>query len=219
MRAPYKRARVQIFPKSLNKLPLIAGVGTVGAVTGLTLAIWYYFSPKHLQVGYEPQQPVPYSHALHAGKMGLDCRYCHANVERAAHAMIPPTQTCMGCHAVVKTDSHKLAPIRASWESGEPMKWVRVHKLPDHTYFNHSVHLAVGVGCSTCHGRVDQMEVVRIDQPIAMQWCLECHRANAEGKLRPKDQITNMEWTAEKNPPGWKPPEVHPPTNCSGCHR
>jgi hypothetical protein len=177
---------MQIFPKALNKLPLVAGVGSVAAVLGVTLGIWYYFSPKNLQVGYAPEQPVAYSHAMHAGKLGLDCRYCHANVERAAHAMVPATQTCMGCHALVKTDSAKVAPVRA--------------------------------GCSTCHGRVDKMEIVRIEQPIAIQCCLGCHR-DPTPNLRPVEQITNMEWTPEKNPPGWKAPAVNPPTQCSGCHR
>ena len=209
---------MQIFPRALNKLPLYGAVGGLFALIGAIGVPWYYFSPKNLQVGYAPQQPVPYSHRLHAGQMGMDCRYCHAQVERSAHAMIPPTQTCMGCHNLVKTDSAMLAPVRESWETGTPVEWVKVHKLPEHTYFNHSVHLAVGVGCVTCHGRIDQMDVVRLDQPIAMQWCLECHR-NPEPNLRPKDQVTNMSWTSDQAPQGWKPPEVHPPTNCSGCHR
>ena len=214
---------MQLFPKALNKLPLLGAVGGFFALTGAVLIPWYYFSPKNLQVGYAPKQPVAYSHRLHAGEMGIDCRYCHANVEKSAHAMVPNTQTCMGCHAVVKNDrvnpeSAKIAPIKASWETGESVEWVKVHKLPDHTYFNHSAHLAVGVGCVSCHGRVDQMDVVRVDQPIAMQWCLECHR-NPEPNLRPKDQVTNMAWTRDQAPPGWKAPEVHPPTNCSGCHR
>ncbi|MBP9113372.1 MAG: cytochrome c3 family protein [Polyangiaceae bacterium] len=209
---------MQLFPRSLNKLPLILGVIAPIALAGVTFVIWYYFSPKNLQVGYAPIQPVPYSHRLHAGVMGIDCRYCHANVEKAAHAMIPATQTCMGCHAVVKTDSNRLANIVASWNTGKPVEWVKVHKLPEHTYFDHSAHLAVGVGCSSCHGRVDKMEVVRVDQPIAMGWCLECHR-NPGPNLRPKDQITNMDWKAEMNPPGFTPPDVHPPQHCSGCHR
>ena len=209
---------MQLFPRSLNKLPIIAGVATVVALTAVTIYIWYYWSPKNLQVGYAPIQPVPYSHRLHAGQMGMDCRYCHANIERSAHAMIPPTQTCMGCHAVVKTDSARLAPVRASWASGEPIEWVKVHKLPEHAYFNHSAHLAVGVGCVTCHGRIDQMDVVRLDKPISMGWCLECHR-NATPNLRPKDQITNMDWRPEMAPPGWQAPHVNPPQHCSGCHR
>jgi hypothetical protein len=208
---------MQIFPRSLNKLPLI--LGGVGAVVPALLvgAIWYYVTPKNFQVGYAPTQPVPYSHRLHVGQMGMDCRYCHANVEVAAKAMIPPTQTCMGCHALVKTDSARLKPVRESWESGKPIEWVHIHKLPDHAYFDHSAHLAAGVGCATCHGRVDQMEVVRADQPLGMGWCLDCHR-NPTPNLRPKDQVTNMEWKPEMAA-NWTPPEVHPPQHCSGCHR
>jgi len=208
---------MQLFPRSLNKLPMLAAAvgGLIGPV--VVAAVWYYVTPKNFQVGYAPTQPVPYSHRLHAGQMGMDCRYCHANVEKAAKAMIPPTQTCMGCHAVVKTDSAKLAPVRASFQSGKPVEWIHIHKLPDHAYFDHSVHVGVGVGCVTCHGRVDQMEVVRSDAPINMGWCLDCHR-NPTPNLRPTDQVTNMTWTPDmaKN---WAAPEVHPPQNCSGCHR
>lgn len=208
---------MQLFPRSLNKLPQI--LGAVGAVVPAlaVLLIWYYVTPKHFQVGYAPTQPVPYSHRLHVGQLGMDCRYCHANVESAAKAMIPPTQTCMGCHSLVKTESAKLKPVRESWEKGSSVEWVHIHKLPDHAYFNHSVHVAVGVGCATCHGRVDKMEVVRADQPINMGWCLDCHR-NPTPNLRPKDQVTNMEWTPALAA-NWTAPEVNPPTHCSGCHR
>jgi len=209
---------MQLFPRALNKLPLVAAVGLTGALVGVVFVFWYYFSPKNLQVGYAPIQPVPYSHRLHAGQLGIDCRYCHANIERSAHAMIPPTQTCMGCHSVVKTDSARLANVRASWTSGAPIEWVKVHKLPEHAFFDHSAHLAAGVGCSTCHGRIDQMDVVRLDKPISMGWCLECHR-DPTPNLRPKDQITNMDWRPEMAPPGWQPPAVNPPQHCSGCHR
>ena len=134
--------------------------------------------------------------------------------------MIPPTQTCMGCHAVVKTDSRKLAALRDSWETGKPVEWVRVHKLPDHAYFDHSAHLAAGVGCASCHGRIDQMEVVRQDKPLGMGWCLECHR-DPGPNLRPKDQITNMAWKPERTQEqrARRAPSVHPPEHCSGCHR
>lgn len=209
---------MQIFPRSLNKLPLIGAILGGGALTTVVFVFWYWASPKHLQVGYAPFQPVAYSHRLHAGQLGIDCRYCHANVERAAHAMIPPTQTCMGCHSVVKTESARLAPVRESWENDKAIEWVKVHKLPDHTYFDHSAHLTKGVGCSSCHGRVDEMDVVRVDQPISMGWCLDCHR-DPSSHLRPKDQITKMDWTPDMRPPGWQPPEVHPPQHCSGCHR
>ncbi|MDB4993313.1 MAG: Molybdopterin oxidoreductase subunitprotein [Myxococcaceae bacterium] len=209
---------MQLFPRALNKLPIMAAIGAIGGLTTVVLAVWYYGSPSNLQVGYAPTQPVPYSHRLHAGQMGMDCRYCHANIERSAHAMIPATQTCMGCHAIVKTESARLANVRSSWETGQPIEWVKVHKLPEHSFFDHSAHLSAGVGCVTCHGRIDQMEVVRLDKPIAMQWCLECHR-NPTPNLRPKDQITNMEWRADMAPAGWQPPTVNPPKHCSGCHR
>lgn len=212
---------MQIFPRSLNLLPIVVAI--VGAVAGgaVTFVVWYYFSPKYTQVGYAPKQPVDYSHRIHAGKLGMDCRYCHANVEGSFEAMVPPTQTCMGCHTSIKPDSPKLASVRESWTSGNPVPWVRVHKLPDHAYFDHSIHLASGVGCASCHGRVDQMDVVRQDQPLSMAWCLDCHR-NPTPNLRPRDQITNMEWqmgTPEEQQQLADARPLNPPTHCSGCHR
>jgi hypothetical protein len=154
-------------------------------------------SPKTTAVGYAPQQPVPYSHAQHAGIMGIDCRYCHTTVEKAAFAAIPPTQTCMNCHTSVHAKSEKLKPERESWETGKPIEWVKVHDLPDYAYFNHAAHVSKGVGCASCHGRVDQMAVVTQVQPLSMSWCLDCHRA-PEKHLRPLDKITDMAW----QPPG-----------------
>ena len=208
---------MQIFPRSLNLLPLVTAIAVLIGGAAVTYGIWYYWSPKNTQVGHAPRQPIPYSHKLHVGELGLDCRYCHANVERSYEAQVPPTQTCMGCHAVVRKDSPRLLRLRDSWESSEPVEWVRVHKLPDHAYFDHSVHLAVGVGCVTCHGRIDQMDVVRQDQPLSMSWCLDCHR-DPEPNLRPKSEITNMTW-ARKPGEELSLVEVNPPENCSGCHR
>ena len=207
---------MQIFPRSLNRLPAIVAIGVALAGGLLTAVVWYYFTPKHTHVGYTPRQPVPYSHWLHAGQMGMDCRYCHSNIERAAHAQIPPTQTCMNCHSLIRTDSARLAPVRASWESGASVEWVKVHRLPDHAYFDHSVHLSAGVGCVTCHGRVDQMEVVRQEQPLSMAWCLDCHR-NPTPNIRPVDQITNMDPNLSGT--AQPPRQLNPPTTCSGCHR
>jgi hypothetical protein len=209
---------MQLFPRSLNYLPLALAMGAAGAGGGATFLIWYYFSPKNLQVGYAPEQPIPYSHKLHADELGIDCRYCHANVERSQEAMVPPTQSCMGCHAIVKKDSELLAVLRDSWDNGKPVEWVRVHKLPDHVFFDHSAHLAAGVGCVSCHGRIDQMTVVRLDKPLAMGWCLECHR-DPTPNLRPKDQITNMTWKPSQEEQELAQAEVHPPQHCSGCHR
>lgn len=210
---------MQIFPRSLNYLPLVAAVGVAVLGGGITTGIWYYFSPQNTQVGYAPEQPIAYSHKLHAGDLGIDCRYCHSNIERSHEAMIPPTQSCMGCHAIVRKDSPKLATLRASWASGGPVEWVRVHKVADYVYFDHSVHLAAGVGCVSCHGRVDQMEVVRQDQPLNMGWCLECHR-NPGPNLRPKDQITNMTWTpSDAEATELAEATLRGPQHCSGCHR
>lgn len=211
---------MQLFPRSLNYLPLLIALAAMLGGAGVTFAIWYYNSPWNTQVGYAPVQPVAYSHKLHAGELGIDCRYCHANIERSQEAMIPPTQTCMGCHAVIKTDSVRLQPVRDSWASDKPLEWVRIHKLPEHAYFDHSAHLAVGVGCTSCHGRIDQMEVVRQDQPLSMSWCLDCHRDPGKA-IRPKDQVTNMAWTPSTDEAELTAlaQTVNPPQHCSGCHR
>jgi len=150
----------QIFPEWTNKLALVAGIGGPVVTVLLIGGVWYYGSPEYLEVGYRPHQPVPYSHKLHVGDLGLDCRYCHASVEVSPVANVPPTQVCMNCHKLVARDSEKLAPIRESLASGFPVEWVRVHRLPDYAYFNHSAHVRAGVGCVSCHGRVDQMEEV-----------------------------------------------------------
>lgn len=211
---------MQIFPRSLNYLPLVTALLVVFGGAGVTFAIWYYGSPWNTQVGYAPVQPVPYSHKLHAGELGIDCRYCHANIERSGEAMIPATQTCMGCHAVIKQDSRKLSNIRESWETDMPVEWVRIHKLPDHAYFDHSVHLAVGVGCTSCHGRIDQMEIVRQEKPLSMSWCLDCHR-NPGPHLRDPSEVTDMAWQPEGDEQDFmaRAEQVNPPQHCSGCHR
>lgn len=212
-----------IFPRWTNHIPTAIGLlAPVGGVV-LIFAVWYWFSPMWTDVGYRPQQPVPYSHKLHAGEMGMDCRYCHNTVESEAHAAIPPSQTCMNCHSQVKTDSNRLRLVRESYAEGDAIPWVKVHLLPDYVYFAHSPHVAAGVGCASCHGRVDTMVVVEQAQPLNMAWCLDCHR-NPEPHLRPLDQVTNMAWDPEKESydPGSdkaRKRKVNPPTHCSGCHR
>ena len=165
-------------------------------------------------------QPVPFSHQHHVGALGLDCRYCHANVEVSAKAMIPPTQVCMGCHAMVKTESARLAPVRASFESGKPVEWVHIHHLAGFVYFDHSAHLAAGVGCVSCHGRIDHMPVVRQDQPLTMGWCLDCHRDPAPHVRDPAD-ITVMDFKPDLSKSGQvavakNGRTLNPPTHCSG---
>jgi hypothetical protein len=212
-----------IFPRWTNNVPIVIGLLAPLAGAGLIFAVWYWFSPWYTDVGYRPEQPVPYSHKLHAGDLGLDCRYCHNTVERSAMAAIPPTSTCMNCHDLVKTESARLEKVRESNATGMPIEWIRVHQLPDFAYFNHSAHLAAGVGCASCHGRIDQMVVVEMEKPLSMAWCLDCHR-DPKPNLRPLDQITNMGWNPEATPydPDRDPDrrrKVNPPTHCSGCHR
>lgn len=214
-----------IFPRWTNQIPLLIGVGAPLVLGGVVFAVWYWFSPWFTDVGYQPKQPVPFSHELHAGDMGMDCRYCHNTVEQAAHAAIPPTETCMTCHVNIKKDSRLLEPVRESWRTGASVEWVNVHLLPDYAYFDHSVHVSAGVGCVECHGRIDQMPVVRQTQPLSMGWCLDCHRA-PEKRLRPPQLVTQMDWEPGKTEAGEdttiKSTEngvLNPPEHCSGCHR
>jgi hypothetical protein len=184
---------------------------------------WYFGSPEYTDVGYRPVQPVPYSHKLHAGDLGLDCRYCHVGVEVSASAVVPPTQTCMNCHTLIKPDSEKLAEIMKSWTSGTPVEWVRVHDLGDYVYFNHSAHINVGVSCVSCHGNVAEMEKVMQVEPLSMSWCLDCHR-EPEKHLRPVKEVTNMKWSPSENQLEWaqqmiNEKKINPPVDCSGCHR
>ena len=212
----------QIFSKKANALPTLSLFGALGGGVISILFVWYYFSPEFTDVGYTPEQPVPYSHVLHVGELAIDCQYCHSNVEVSDHANVPPTQTCMNCHSVVQTESERLEPVRESWATGEPVEWVNVHQLPDYARFSHAVHVKNGVGCETCHGRVDQMEVVKLAEPLSMGWCLECHR-QPELYLRPNDEITTMGYTqtedfVRQNLQRIKNESIQPPTNCSACH-
>ena len=213
-----------IFPRWTNKIPLVAAIAGAVAAAGAIFVVWYYFSPSFTDVGYRPTQPVEFSHRLHAGEMGMDCRYCHNTVERSEHAAVPPTATCMNCHSQVATDSAKLEPIRQSYERGEPVEWVRVHQLPDYAYFSHEPHVAAGVGCVNCHGRIDKMAVVEMAKPLSMGWCLDCHR-DPDSKVGPVDRVTDLGFDPSvegydyKADPLRKRKELNPPTHCSGCHR
>jgi hypothetical protein len=213
----------QIFSRSNNELPLRIAAGIVVAAGLLVGGIWYYFSPEYTDVGYRPLQPVAYSHRLHAGELGIDCLYCHATVDRAPVAVIPPTQVCMNCHHLVKRDSPVLAAIQESFTSGRPMSWVRVHNLPGFVYFDHRPHLRAGVGCATCHGRIDQMEVVTQAEPLSMSWCVDCHR-DPDPYLRPEHEVTNMDWSAPEDQLQSAAriktaKRLRPPLDCTGCHR
>ncbi|MCC6238878.1 MAG: cytochrome C [Phycisphaerales bacterium] len=189
-----------IFPRWANLLLPFIIVMAVGGGLYATLIVGLGFSPQATDVGYMPEQPVPYSHELHAGKLGIDCRYCHTTVEDAAFAASPPTQTCMNCHTNVNVaNPGNIQKIKESWNTGMPVQWVKVHDLPDYVFFNHSAHVNKGVGCATCHGQVDQMPTVYQAKELSMSWCLTCHR-EPEKFLRPRDQVTNMKWSAKDHP-------------------
>jgi hypothetical protein len=185
--------------------------------------VYYGGSPQTTDVGYSPLQPIPYSHALHAGNLGLDCRYCHTAAETASHVAVPSTAICMNCHKRIATDSPKLAPLRESAATGQPIHWVRVHDLPDYVYFDHSAHVTRGVGCVSCHGRIDSMERVYQVNTLSMGWCLDCHR-NPEPHLRPVEKVTDMAWQPSGDPAVVgrrlrQQNRINPSTDCSTCHR
>ncbi len=217
-----------LFPKWTNKIPVFAALGAACKGLVVIFVVWFWFSPKHIDVGYQPEQPILYSHKLHAGLLGMDCRYCHREVESGPHATVPDADTCMGCHKQVKNDSDRLTLLRDNYGDGSgdniPIPWIKVHLLPDYAYFSHAVHMNANVGCTSCHGRVDQMEIVRQVEPLSMGWCLECHRA-PEAHVRPAGvKPTDMAWTPteasiaaarERLTRG----ELNPPTHCSACHR
>ena len=215
----------KLFPRSVNRLPLQIIIYLFVAAGMATAGMTYYMTPKYARVGYAPVQPVPYSHALHAGQLGIDCRYCHSNVEKSGFANLPTAQTCMNCHGQIKTTSPLLAVVRRSYATGQPVPWVQVHQVPDFVYFNHSIHIARGVSCIECHGPINTMDTVRHDKPLSMGFCLDCHRDPAP-HLRPCDQVTNLDWKAPSAADqlamgtrfvhDWK---VNPPQSCSGCHR
>jgi hypothetical protein len=176
-------------------------------------------------VGYPVRQPVPFSHEHHVAGLGLDCRFCHATVEVSATAGMPPTYTCMTCHSQIWTNAALLAPVRRSLGDNKPLQWVRVNQLPDYVYFDHSIHVAKGIGCVTCHGRIDEMPLTSKQASLRMGWCLDCHR-NPAPNLRPRQAVFDMTWhpTADTPSPGALSRQYHlhsaaDLTDCSVCHR
>src|SRR5690606_13309785 len=216
-----------VFPKWTNKLPLVLLVSVVSLVCFAVFAFSYWGSPKHYIVGYQPVQPIAFSHELHAGQMALDCRYCHFNVEKGRHAGVPPTETCLNCHNLVKSGSKtgtaEIQKIHDAHEAGVPIEWVRIHKLPDYAYFDHSAHVNKGVSCVDCHGRVDQMTEVRAEQTLSMSCGRDCHSAPAP-HIRDRSKVTDLAWkpdgdAAELGREFMKMYNVQPRTDCSACHR
>jgi len=194
----------QIFDRSSNALSRMSLVltGLIVIALGVTLDSLQR-SPWVTRQGQRPDQPVPFSHKHHVQGLGLQCQYCHVSVEKSSYAGIPPTKTCINCHAQIWTNAALLEPVRKSWATNESIVWTKVHDLPDYVYFNHSIHVNKGLGCASCHGRVDLMPLMYQQNTLQMEWCLNCHRDPAKN-LRPVSQIYNMAWegpTAEK--PVW----------------
>jgi hypothetical protein len=238
-----------LFPQWMNALPGAVAVGLGAAGVCVVGGVWYYFTPSYWEVGYMPEQPVAFSHQIHAGQLGMDCRYCHSDVEKAAHSNIPDTATCINCHAgddqaggyfnVDLWESHKvnqdLVRVRTAYAEDKPIEWRRIHKVPDYAHFNHAVHVNAGVSCYSCHGRIDQMEVVYQTESLSMGWCLECHRepekhlVDVDGLIDPNNpvRITDLE-TVERllNSPEQrdrglelvKAKQLQPPNHCAACH-
>lgn len=205
----------QVFPKSMNPISriMLLSLPVIAASTGVALAAFFrsdYTTGRNEVV----DQPIPFSHLHHVSELGIDCRYCHTAVETSAHAGIPPTKTCMNCHQQVWNGADLLDPLRKSYATETPIAWTKVHNTPHYTYFNHSIHVSKGIGCVSCHERIDHMPLVKQSKTLLMEWCLDCHR-NPEKNLRPKSEIYNL---------GWKPAdgttdndgEVFSPANGKG---
>lgn len=219
-----------IFPKWTNSLPL--ALGLAAALTGAAVAagVTFYLTPKYTRAGYMPVQPVPFSHKIHSGQLGVDCRYCHNGVEKSWFSNLPGASTCMNCHNQVLKDDSRLQLVRDSAETGKPIPWVQVHKVPDYAYFSHQVHVRRGISCLECHGRVDQMDEVKHDKSFSMSFCLDCHR-NPAAFIRPVDKVNDLGWqwstnaaeaaklqavNGKKMVRDWK---VETLQSCSACHR
>jgi Cytochrome c7 and related cytochrome c len=184
----------QVFDRSSNALARMSLVLTGLIVIALGVALnQLQRSPWVTKQGQRPDQPIPFSHKHHVEGLGLQCQYCHTQVEKAAYAGIPPTKTCINCHAQIWTNADYLEPVRQSWATGASIQWIRVHDLPDFVYFSHDIHVNKGIGCASCHGRVDEMPLMYQQNTLQMEWCLNCHR-NPAVNLRPTSQIYNMAW-------------------------
>lgn len=217
----------QVFSRTSNVLAKAGGVfAALGLAAVSAIAAAVYMGPMVNNVGIAKAQPVPFSHQRHVGGNGIDCRYCHTTVEKSNYAGIPPTETCMTCHSQLLTNAEMLQPVHDSWKNNEPIKWNRIYDLPDFVYFDHSIHVAKGVGCTTCHGEIDKMSLTYKANTLYMGWCLQCHRA-PEKYVRPLDQVFSTEWqpaSDHRENLGKKLVEQYgikkdQLTNCSICHR
>lgn len=217
----------QLFQRSANTLARMTIFGGVFIVAGaLWLGLTLMRSPYVNGAGVTRQQPVPFSHKHHVKGLGIDCRHCHTSVEESAFAGLPATKTCYTCHSQVWGDAPMLEPVRTSFRDDRSIEWTRVHDLPDFAYFNHSIHVAKGVGCVSCHGQVDEMPLMRQQNSLQMEWCLDCHRHPAPN-IRPKEEVFNMNWQPPDDPAERVSLAerlvaeygVRSVTDCSACHR
>jgi hypothetical protein len=219
---------MQIFHHSSNVIAKLSILGLVVVGGFLAWLIWTLLgdSPYVTRQGEILNQPVPFSHDHHVSGLGIDCRYCHTSVEKSASAGMPSTETCINCHKQIWTNADLLEPVRASFRDNVPIQWARVHDLPDFVYFNHSVHVAKGIGCVSCHGQVDRMPLMMQKAPLQMQWCLDCHR-NPGKNVRPREEVFNLQWQPPSDPREAKLLQaklvkeynVKSLTSCSTCHR
>src|SRR5246127_3837321 len=214
----------QIFPRSANTISRVTIIGAV-ILVNLLLGLVYALGTSSwvTRQNVAREQPIQFSHERHVAGNGIDCRYCHTSVEQSRFAGIPPTKTCMNCHAEIFSSSPFLAPVRDSFTSGRPIEWTRVHDLPDFVYFNHSIHVAKGVGCTTCHGQVDRMPLMWQEQSLQMEWCVDCHR-NPERYVRPREQVFSVDYQPPSNQAELGTRlvakyHIQKLTSCSTCHR
>jgi len=217
----------QIFRPRANSIARALLLGALLLVGGLGLVAYEIQNSSYVtRAEIVIEQPIPFSHEHHVKGLGIDCRYCHTSVTQSAFAGIPPTKTCITCHSQIWTNAPMLEPVRASWNNDTPIRWNRVHNLPGYVYFNHSIHVAKGVGCATCHGPVDEMPLMYQYAPLTMAWCLDCHR-HPEKHLRPREEVFNMNYRAPDDQLALgrelaQRYQVRSPqalTDCSTCHR
>ncbi|WP_437192760.1 cytochrome c3 family protein [Planctomicrobium sp. SH527] len=213
----------QIFHPSMNVIARVGIFGAIFLVTSLVGGVWGFVrSPYMTEQGIARPQPIPFSHAHHVGDLGIDCRYCHTQVETEAMAGVPATEVCMNCHSQLWNDTPMIAPLLASVRENKPIEWRRVHDAPDYVFFHHGVHIAKGIACETCHGRVDKMPLMWRENTLHMQWCLECHNS-PDKNLRPVEDVFAMGWKPKESTPTTAEltlaGHVRSQTNCSVCHR
>jgi hypothetical protein len=214
----------QVFPRSANSVARVSIIALVLLAAGVLWASYRMDQGSFItNVGVSREQPVPFSHKHHVSDDGIDCRYCHTSVETSPFAGIPPTETCMTCHSQIWTNAAILEPVRASWRTGESLKWTRVHDLPDFVYFDHSIHVNKGIGCSTCHGHVEQMPLTFNVNMLYMQWCVNCHR-HPQDYVRPREQVFNMAYEPPQNQAELgrrlvAEYKIQSLTDCVTCHR